>query len=378
MYDALVLGGGIVGLATLESLSRRGLKKIALVERFRLGHEHGSSHGRSRIARGAYHEAVFAKLYREAIETDWARLQHDAETRLLHANAAFLFGPAGGEMERYETACREAGAAVEPIELAEARTSFASFSFPEHYAVLRDASAHVIGAADTLAALERLARERGAEILEETHCAEIRSTDDAVVLETDEGSLETQRLIVAAGAWTKTLVPELAMTLTPVRQTVGYFELENGSVDVGAFPCWIHIGAEPGEVHYGLPQFQRTGVKAARHRMLSKLPEGDDPEPYELARDESELDELREWFASVLSVGIRSVAGSERCMYTMTATEDFRIGALDRDPRIVVGTGLSGHGFKFGPLLGRILSELALDGSTSVSDFEEARARFSV
>ena len=47
---------------------------------------------------------------------------------------------------------------------------------------------------------------------------------------------------------------------------------------------------------------------------------------------------------------------SETCIYTMTPDHDF---VLDRRDRLVVGSACSGHGFKFGPLLGELLADLA-------------------
>ncbi len=380
MYDAIVLGGGVAGLATLEALTRRGLKRVALVERFRLAHSHGSSHGRSRIARGAYHDAVFAKLFRAASHEDWPRLERDAESTLLHPNTGCVFGPRAGQVPVYEEACRQAGVPVERITLQEARAVFPVFSFPDDYAVLRDNSSSVVAAAETLEALARLSRTRGAEILEETRCESITPSDACIALETNRGRLETERLIVTAGSWTRTLVPELAPRLTTVRQTVGYFELDTPpeAMRIGQFPVWIHLGQDEGDVHYGVPEFQRAGVKAALHRACAALEGGDDPEPTNAEPPQAELDELRDWFAPLLTPNIVRIVGGERCLYTLTSNEDFKLARLARDARITVGTGLSGHGFKFAPLLGRILSELSLDGTTSVPEFEEARVRFEV
>jgi sarcosine oxidase len=62
--------------------------------------------------------------------------------------------------------------------------------------------------------------------------------------------------------------------------------------------------------------------------------------------------------------------GSETCLYTMTADEDF---VLDREGPVVVGAGCSGHAFKFGPLLGDMLADLALGKDTGIG-----RQRFSL
>ncbi len=124
MYDVVVLGGGVAGLATLEALSRRaGKLRIGLIERFGLAHSHGSSHGQSRIARGAYHDSLFAQLFLVARQEDWPRLERDAGKALLFANTGCVFGPESGQVPVYDEACRAAGAAVTRITLESGQNS---------------------------------------------------------------------------------------------------------------------------------------------------------------------------------------------------------------------------------------------------------------
>jgi glycine/D-amino acid oxidase-like deaminating enzyme len=51
---------------------------------------------------------------------------------------------------------------------------------------------------------------------------------------------------------------------------------------------------------------------------------------------------------------------AERCIYDNSPDEDF---VIDRIGNVVVGCGTSGHGFKFGPLLGEWLADLAIGRS---------------
>ena len=67
---------------------------------------------------------------------------------------------------------------------------------------------------------------------------------------------------------------------------------------------------------------------------------------------------------------------TEFCHYTNTVTEDFILDHLPGNERLVVGAGFSGHGFKFGPVTGRILADLALDGHCELPEFVSARNRF--
>jgi sarcosine oxidase len=52
----------------------------------------------------------------------------------------------------------------------------------------------------------------------------------------------------------------------------------------------------------------------------------------------------------------RATGATDTCLYTNTPDEDF---VLDRRGPMVIGSPCSGHGFKFTPLVGRILADLA-------------------
>jgi sarcosine oxidase len=54
---------------------------------------------------------------------------------------------------------------------------------------------------------------------------------------------------------------------------------------------------------------------------------------------------------------------TERCVYDNSADTDF---VLDRIGDVVIGCGTSGHGFKFGPLLGELLADLATGATPRV------------
>jgi glycine/D-amino acid oxidase-like deaminating enzyme len=51
-------------------------------------------------------------------------------------------------------------------------------------------------------------------------------------------------------------------------------------------------------------------------------------------------------------------------MYTMTPDAHFIIDHHPHNQNVVIACGFSGHGFKFAPVVGEILADLALDGRT--------------
>ena len=225
-FGALVVGGGISGLATAWQLARMGVPRVALVERFRLHNDRGSSHGSGRITRSTYSDARYVRLVRVAHEQEWPRLEQDSGMRLIHRCDGVFFGPPTGDLDRWTAAVAEAGATgVERITALEARARFPAFAFPDSHAVLHDRTGGVVAAADTLLALDRRCRVEGVHVLEETLVRGIDPTADPVVVDTDRGRLLAERVVVTAGAWVSRLLPALALRLGVARQHVGYFGL---------------------------------------------------------------------------------------------------------------------------------------------------------
>ena len=93
VYGAVVVGGGVVGLAAAWHLLRLGCRPVAVVERFRIGHDRGGSHGSVRMTRSAYASPVYAGLMRHVREQEWPRLERAAGLTLVHPRDVLFFGP---------------------------------------------------------------------------------------------------------------------------------------------------------------------------------------------------------------------------------------------------------------------------------------------
>jgi monomeric sarcosine oxidase len=374
-FGALVVGGGIHGLATAWQLACRGVPRVALVERFRLHHDRGSSHGDGRITRTTYSDERYVRLMRVAHEEDWPRLEHDSDMRLIHRADGVFFGPADGDLDQWHAAVERAGApGVQRLTPSEARRRFPQFGFPDAHAVLHDSTGGVVAAADTLLALDRRCRIAGVHVLEDTRVRGIDADTDPITVRTDRGTLLSERVVVTAGAWVPELVPSLRARVGVQRQHVGYFSLATPQADTqpGRFPVWVYLGNAASGLYYGLPEFGRPGIKAALHAVGSGADDPDErpgPDPAALAR-------VREFLAWQLAVPVERLLHGETCLYANTRDEHFFIGPLPGNPRVVVGSICSGHGFKFGPLAGRLLAGLVLDGHSGVPEFEAVREGF--
>ena len=354
VHDALILGAGIHGLCAAFQLRRRGLRRVAVLERFQLGHDRGSSHGSSRITRASYHDRRYVLLAREANREGWPLLERELGIALLHRTPGLFFGPERGSFGGWLQATLGAGAAVERIDTAAARRSFPLLALADDDAVLLDHSAGLLAAAAAMLGLAAWCREHDVEVREHTPVRALRSEPAAVHVETAHGALAAARVVVAAGAWTGELVPSLRGALVVQPQQVGYVDVDAAAAATrpGAFPVWARIGAAPDDFAYGLPAFGRPGLKLARHVTHGPGVAPDSPrEPI----DEGALLALAR---ARLTAPVRGLLGSEHCLYTVAPGEDLIVQLHPGDRRIAVIAACSGHGFKFGPVLGRQAAEL--------------------
>jgi sarcosine oxidase len=379
-FGALVVGGGVHGLATAWQLARPraagglGVERVALVERFRLHHDRGSSHGQARITRTTYSDERYVRLTRVAHAEDWPLLERESERTLIHRGDGIFFGPPEGEIARWAAAVDAAGApGVERLDAATARRRFPAFALPDAEFVLHDSTGGVVAAADTLLALDRRCRVEGVHVLEETRVRAIEPDRDPVVVDTDRGRLLAERVVVTAGAWVADLVPAMRGAVHVSRQHIGYFDIGDAGA-FGRFPNWVYVGDEARGLYYGLPAFGRPGIKAALHGVGSG---DDDPEDHP-GPDSGAIARVRAFLSSQLAIPVGDLLHAETCLYTNTPDERFVIGPLPGHANVVVGSICSGHGFKFGPLMGRILAELATNGTSGVPEFEQHRDAFAV
>jgi sarcosine oxidase len=367
-YGAVVVGSGVVGLAAAWHLLGLGCRPLAVVERFRIGHDRGGSHGSVRMTRSAYASPVYAGLMRHVREQEWPRLERAAGLTLVHPRDVLFFGPDRAALGAYATAVQAAGADVGSIPVPEARRRFPSLRFTDDMEILLDRTGGSVAADGTIRALRRLVTAAGGVVLEDTRVVALEGGASTVRVVADRGVLRAERVVVAAGAWLRQLVPAAARAVTAVPQTVAYFRL---GVPASTIPSYVRFDG-PDAIAYGLPEIGRDALKVGRH--VTKGP-GVDPDEVG-PPSPGEVETLRDDLEQILAVPIRELVGAERCLYTVTPTEDFVIDRWSDDSRVVFAAACSGHGFKFAPLTGRIVAELAVHGRADLPDGLDAGSLF--
>ena len=376
VYDVLVLGGGVQGMATGWQLARRGFERLGVLDPLPVGHVHGSSHGLGRITRSAYAHPTYVRMMAVAQAEDWPELERQSGQRLVFTTGGVLFGPPDGSLETYAVSVAQAGVEMERWSPEEAAKRLPMFRFEPDDGVLWDPTAGVIAADRTWRALADLASSAGVDMLGGHGAIALEPRGDGIHVHTTDGTLRARRLVVTSGAWTGRLVSRLAPRLRVARQTVVYFRgPEADPLQVGSHPPWVWLGPGDGGGLYGLPQPGAVGLKVAWHRTEGR---GDDPDDRTAGPSPSQVAAAAAWVEDRMPGRGLEVERTETCLYTLTDNEDFVLDLHPDDDRIAVGAAFSGHGFKFAPLVGRILADLVCDGGTDVAPFEADRGRFAL
>jgi monomeric sarcosine oxidase len=370
-FEVAIIGGGIMGLSTAWALKESGHRRVALIEQAEVGHLRGSSNGGVRIARSTYPNPHYVRLMRRAQSDHWWRLAKALNRELIRPVPGCFFGPEGGLVDAYAAGVSQGGADAVRLTNAHAAEAFPTLQL-SGCSVIRDHTAGVIDARTVRDGLLQSLRDSEVSVYQHTTVQHIDTTGPRICLSTSMGPLQADRVVITAGAWATRLVPQLAHRLMVHRQDVGYYQGTDRQRSPAGDFAWVYLGHSNDEIYYGLPEDKHT-LKTAHHRRSGFI---DDPDeaPINRAINLSSLDEfVRSQFTATLQ---RIDAGT--CPYTSTETDDFIIAHHPDDERITIGAGFSGHGFKFSPIIGEILAELATTGQSTIDEYNAMRHLLSI
>lgn len=351
-FDCIVIGGGAMGTATALELARRD-RETLLLERFTFGHANGSSGGPTRIFRFAYHREGYVRLAVRARDA-WRDLETDTGEELLRVTGGIDLGPAA--LERADL-LDAVGLPVERLRAAEAAERWPALSLPADADVVFQPGGGVLRAGPTVVAQARLAAEAGATLLDETVVTTIAPDDDTVEVSSVSGDRYVAPVaVVAAGAWAGPLLAEagIDVPLRPNLEQSTYFEFGQERTA----PTVIDWFADARQPPYLVPDpWEPRAFKVGLHMAGPPTDPDDrtfDPDPIRVRR-------AIEYVAAHVPEA-HATGRTDTCLYTITPDEDF---VLDRVGPIVVASPCSGHGFKFAPLFGTALADLATGAEPS-------------
>lgn len=361
-YDYIILGCGGIGSGTAYWLSRRAGADVLGLEQFELGHVHGGSQDHSRIIRLTYHHENYTRLTPHTY-TAWATVEAESAVNIITQTGSIEMtlkdGPHQKDIDLYAAAMDAADIPYERIDGDEVMRRYPQFTLNEPVDALWQAQTGIADAAKGNAAHIGLARGYGATIIDHCLVTAIHPFDGGVEVETDQGTFSCKKLLVTAGAWVDQVLKDVGVNLsiTATQEQVTYYATPNlRDFAVGNFPIFIWHGPQ---VFYGFPIYGEVATKAAIDASgLAVTPE---TRTYEADLEREQR--VEEWLQAYVPGFLGPKLYTKTCLYAMPKDRDFVIDTVPDAPQIIICNG-AGHAYKFASLLGKILSEIAIDGQT--------------
>ena len=369
-YDTIVIGAGIEGSATAMYLACKGSRTL-LLEQFELEHTRGSSHGGSRIIRYNYPESFYVEMMKKAYPL-WSDIEKQAKVKLVVKCGGVTFGNKDHPeiINGIEGLMRE-NISHEVIEGTVIGERFPFLNLPNDFVAVAEPDSGFVYARKSLKAMQSIFLSNGGSILD-MHKVTGVTPGRIISVRTMKGSFQCKSLIVCTGAWTNLVLAGtgLKLPIRPERTCVSYYKQTTSAFD--NIPIFIYRARnDPCYYYYGMPDTEYPGLfKICAHKGVPA-----DPEERDAESDYSFLKHTNHFISSKLRGVSSKPSILETCIYTVTPDYHPFMDRHPHYPNIVIGAGFSGHGFKLAPVVGSILSGLALheDIKYDISHFRISR-----
>ncbi len=359
-FDVIVIGTGGVGSAALYDLARQGVKVLG-IDRFPPAHDKGSSHGETRIIRKSYFEHPnYVPLLNSAYSL-WDEISEQSNHQLINRNGLLYLGnPNGAVLQGVSSSAKQHKLEIEHLTAADAAKRFPGFTASGKHVAVFEPEAGYLLVEECIRTYLQKAVALGAQHRFGESVLNWTANDRNVTVETDKGRYHADKLIITGGCWAGSLLTELGIPLQIVRKHLHWHTINTPvyRLDKGC-PCFF---IEAGEGYfYGFPDIAGSGLKVAEHTGGTYItdPLVDDRQP-----DASDSQNIRTFIQNHLPGVSRTRQRHSVCFYTSTPDAHFVVDRHPEHDSVVFAAGLSGHGFKFAAVLGRILTELTLHGAT--------------
>lgn len=359
-FDYIVIGLGGIGSAAAYWLSRTAGSKVLGLEQFELGHVRGESQDHSRIIRLSYHKPEYVEFAKQAYSA-WKVLETDSKDELVIRTGGLDLWPPNAfiPMSDYTESLDTCRVPYEIWNAEEIRKWYPQFQIEDGTTGMFQSDAGIAAAARANFAHQKMARENGAVLKEHTKVMSIFEKQGEYEVNLQDGFYRGRKLIITGGPWSNELLSkfEIQLPLTVTQEQVAYFvpnDLNEFRPD--RFPIWIWMD-EPS--FYGFPVFGESAVKAGQDVGGKEVTA--DTRTFDLDLDAFER--LQKFMKKVLPGAMNRLLYTKSCLYTLTPDRDFVIDALPQNPNCFVAIG-AGHAFKFASVIGKVLSELAMKGTT--------------
>lgn len=359
-FEYITLGLGGLGSGACYWLSRSAGADVLGLEQFELGHVRGESQDHSRIIRLSYHTPGYVRLAKRAYQS-WALVEADAKEPCILKTGGLDIAPGNTRipLDPYMASMEAEGVEFEKLDAREIMRRWPQFQLSSDCHGLYQPESGIAMAARANAVHQRLAREHGATLRDRSPVTAIRSVGGEVEVVAGDTAYRCRRLVMAPGPWSNQTLGHLGLELpleVTQEQVTYYASPYLKEFEPGRFPVWIWMD-DP--CYYGFPVFGERATKLAQDaggKPVTAETRSFEPDPENFARVDG-------WARKHLPKALGPVLYTRTCLYTLTPDRDFVIDTVPEHPGVAIAIG-AGHAFKFASVIGRILSELALEGKT--------------
>lgn len=369
----VIVGAGIVGLSTAYALLKQGIEHVTILEQATVDHARSTSRGPSRLLRFEYgKDAFYSEMVRLSLQR-WKELEC-ATKRTLYTQTGLLV--LGDEDDNFTLpsyhVLRELGIATQRLSQRACMQRFPQFHTQPYSAFTYNRTAGILHASTCLHVLKQLILDLGGKLCEASRVTRIITGDQPrplqLVLRSGE-EYTADRVVLATGPWVHSLLGELQLPVHLTRQYLLYFaDLPASSFCRHSFPAFIAPSVHGGDL-YGFPLHNSSTshdsgwFKAASHIF------GEPVDPAEVPTiDEHVISQVRkQLYELVPALQDATLIHVDACMYDVSDDGNFILDSTPADARVVFASGLTGHGFKFGPLLGELLASMVCETEPPIS-----------
>ncbi|HEY1706306.1 MAG TPA: N-methyl-L-tryptophan oxidase [Trebonia sp.] len=375
-YRAIVIGCGAIGAATTYWLSRRlGADAVLALEQYELGHTRGSSEDHSRVIRHTYNRTDYTALTPAAYQS-WNVAERETGLQFVYRTGGLMIAAPGSDGVEYVDAASDAltasGLPFEVLNGAAIRERWPQWRLGDDHIAIFDPESGILDIRRATAAHLSLARARGATVRPHAPVTDIAETPEGVRVTAAGETCTADRLVLAGGAWNPVLLEMLGTSLpiTLTQEQITYFATPNvREFTPGRFTVF-GVYAEDGLAYYGIPVYGEVAVKAGLDGagpVVTPRTRTDDADPARVTR-------VREFLERYLPGALGPELRTRVCCYDLPPDRDFIADYVPGSDRVLVCAG-AGHAGKFAALLGRVLTDLAVDGTSPfpVSAFRASR-----
>ncbi|MDN7242536.1 N-methyl-L-tryptophan oxidase [Planococcus sp. N028] len=360
-FDVAIIGAGTMGMAAGAFLAQQGVKTV-LIDAFDPPHVKGSHHGDTRLIRHAYGEGrQYVTLVKRAQQL-WEELEQQTGYKIFEKTGVLGLGPEDSPfLQETIAAAQNYDLPLEILKSQEIKERWPGFSVPDHFIGCFEVGSGIIYSENAIKAFKETAIKNGAHLVTNTPVQHIDMNDEhGVKISTENTTFYAKKVIITAGAWAAKLLPDLNLPIQPIRKAVGWFEAPADLYDAANFPSFFIEDQD--KKAYGFPSLNGSGLKIGK----SDGGQAIDPDLHTQNFGLFETDEgdLRHLLETYIPGANGKLNQGKTCLYTNSSDHDFIVDYHPENKDVIFACGFSGHGFKFGSVMGEVLSQMALDGQS--------------